>query len=550
MSKMQYGLLRLSLVICTLILISGCTSRKEQVLSSPSYPDAPNRELQEIVVTANTHGKNNRRYRVHQDHSVSHVPQSKIDHSEYPEYSENPIKITIEDPVSTFSVDVDTSSYSVIRSYLKRGRTPPKRAIRTEELLNYFSYDYAFPVSKDHPFRPQVSVFDSPWSAPKQLLRIGIQGYDIKPAEQPDSNLVFLLDVSGSMQSENKLPLVKKSIGFLLKSLKPTDLISIVVYAGATGVVLEPTPVKNTLTIQRALNSLSAGGGTAGGEGLALAYAVAKENFKKDSVNRIILTTDGDFNVGQSSNDDLKKLVVANRDYGIYLSVLGFGSYNYQDDMMQAIAQNGNGTAAYIDSLQEAKKVLVDEATSSLFPIANDVKIQIEFNSSNVSEYRLLGYETRKLAREDFNNDKVDAGEIGAGHSVTAIYEITPTDAGIRSVDKLRYTIESNDVPRNIELNNELGFLKIRYKLPGETESKLISQPIHKSNESDREALFAAAVVSFSEILRGGKHMGKFNIDDTIKLARENKGNDESGYRSEFIQLAELYKLLQVGTTK
>ncbi|HAU67734.1 MAG TPA: VWA domain-containing protein [Gammaproteobacteria bacterium] len=549
------NVIRLLLLLTLSSILTACATKTEEVSASAPAPYLSHSgdNLGEILVTASKQSGNSSRYAAQQPVSnLNYSPEIEFDRSEYPNYTENPIKITSEEPVSTFSIDVDTSSYSLMRSQIENGALPPHEAIRTEELLNYFDYDYPVPESKDQPFLATVNVFDSPWSAPKHLLRIGIKGYDIDRTQQPDSNLVFLFDVSGSMDAENKLPLVKKSFRLLLKSLKPTDTVAMVVYAGASGVVLQPTKVKNRTEILSALNRLSAGGSTAGGAGLSLAYELANENFNKDSVNRIIMATDGDFNVGQSSNEQLIKIVEKNRNAGIYLSVLGFGGYNYQDDMMQAIAQNGNGVAAYIDTLQEAKKVLVDEATSHLFPIANDVKIQIEFNPKHVAEYRLVGYETRVLAREDFNNDKVDAGEIGAGHSVTALYEITPTNTDIRSVDPLRYASQTNTnneatpTPESELLNDELGFLKLRYKLPGAAESLLITQPIlNKENtETDKDALFAASVAAFSEILRGGKHLNNFCLEDVIKLAKQNKGVDKSGYRAEFIQLVEMAKLL------
>ena len=536
-------------------LIAACSTKQEKVVGAPA-PNTPQAETraEDVFVTAakqSAYGtmatleSQNPAYSSPPNYAPAPVPGTH-DRSEYPEYVANSIKLTSEDPVSTFSVDVDTSSYGVMRALIKSGELPNSQIIRTEELLNYFDYDYPLPQAKEQPFATSVSVFDAPWSKDKQLVRIGIKGYNIEPSEQPDSNLVFLLDVSGSMNQENKLPLVKKSFALLLKSLKPTDTISMVVYAGASGVVLPPTKVKSKTKILAALNRLSAGGSTAGGAGLALAYQLAHENFKEQGVNRIILATDGDFNVGQSSNEALQQMVEQNRDAGIYLSVLGFGRYNYQDDMMQTIAQNGNGIAAYIDTLQEAKKVLVDEATSNLFPIANDVKIQVEFNPKNVAEYRLIGYETRTLAREDFNNDKVDAGEIGSGHTVTAMYEITPTSAAVKSIDPLRYSNEEQESERDGSAHsNELGFVKLRYKLPGESASRLMSQPITIGQEADKEALFAASVIAFAESLRGGKHLAEFCMSDIVELAQNNKGTDASGYRAEFIQLVEMARLLR-----
>lgn len=556
------------LAIC-LVAFAGCAPKQKAEQQEPPIAHHPSPStvhqqdglvLEEITIAGSKssrrhYKRKNRRvqsvrqsHRSHQSKPVTSYYQTPAhDQSHYPEFNDNPIKLTAQEPVSTFSIDVDTSAYSVMRSYLRRGVLPPAAAIRTEELLNYFSYDYAIPDSKQQPFKPHINVFPSPWSETKQLIRIGIKGYDIQATEQPDSNIVFLLDVSGSMSAPNKLPLVKQSMRLLLKSLKPTDTVSIVVYAGASGVALEATPVSDDEVILQALNRLYASGGTAGGAGIKLAYSIAKKNFKENGVNRIFLATDGDFNVGLSSNESLQQLVEAKRKQGIYLSVLGFGGRNYQDDMMQAIAQNGNGIAAYIDTLQEAKKVLVDEATSSLFPIANDVKIQVEFNPANVSEYRLLGYETRKLKREDFNNDKVDAGEIGAGHNVTALYEITPADTAHTSIDPLRYAAEhKKETPVSAkQFNDELGFLKIRYKLPKEKKSALLELPIEKTLGSDSDALFASSVAAFAEILKDSKYQNGFTIDEVIALAKANKGEDDDGYRAEFIQLVESAKLLK-----
>jgi Ca-activated chloride channel family protein len=467
------------------------------------------------------------------------------DREEYAEYHTNPIKQVTDEPVSTFSIDVDTASYSLIRNQLNSGYLPKPQAVRAEEFINYFDYDYPLPKSKQRPFETSVSVFDSPWNEGRKLLHIGIKGYDIAPDNRPDSNLVFLLDVSGSMSSANKLPLVKQSVALLLNTLKPTDTVSIVVYAGAAGTVLEPTEVKHKDKILAALQRLNAGGSTAGGAGIKLAYQLAEQNFDIEAVNRIILATDGDFNVGQSSNEDLKTLVERKRDSGVFLSILGFGRNNYQDDMMQTLAQNGNGVAAYIDTLGEAKKVLVDEASSTLFPIAKDVKIQVEFNPAAVSEYRLVGYETRHLNREDFNNDKVDAGDIGAGHTVTAIYEITPANAENKAIDEPRYqqNKRSSFAPSK---NTEYGFLKIRYKLPTETKSKLIEHAISmNTGETNGEAHFSIAVAGFAQLLANSKHTGSLSYDDVIATATKYKGDDAFGYRSEFIQLVRMAKIAQ-----
>ena len=454
----------------------------------------------------------------------------------------NSVKKVAEHPVSTFSIDVDTASYSFVRRSLNGGHMPQMAAVRTEEILNYFDYSYPQAESKVQPFKPTVVITDAPWSKPgenKKLLHIGIKGYDIAAGEQPDSNIVFLLDVSGSMNSDDKLPLVKQSMHLLLEQLKPTDTIAVAVYAGAAGTVLEPTAVKEKGKILEALNRLSAGGGTAGAQGIELAYALAERNFKQNAVNRIILATDGDFNVGISQPDALKGFVERKREKGIFLSVLGFGRGNYNDYLMQELAQNGNGVAAYIDTLSEAQKVLVHEATSSLFPIAKDVKIQLEFNPDKVSEYRLLGYETRALKREDFNNDKVDAGDIGAGHTVTAIYEFVPAESAHQQIDSLRYASQGAVRKTNA---SEYGFLKLRYKLPEENTSKLIEQAITSDAQNPNEQLmldvnFAAAVAGFAELLKGGQYQGDWSFQQALELAQANKGEDLFGYRTEFVQL-------------
>lgn len=465
----------------------------------------------------------------------------------FEDFEINPIKLVTEEPVSTFSVDVDTASYSFVRRQLNNGVLPQKDAIRIEEMLNYFDYDYPAPGSRKEPFKAFVTVSDSPWAKGKKLLHIGIKGYEIDAAKKPRSNLVFLMDVSGSMNSPDKLPLVKQSMELLLTSLNPEDTVAIAVYAGAAGTVLEPTRVKDKQKILDALNRLEAGGSTAGAAGIRLAYQLAESHFDKQAINRVILATDGDFNVGITNREELQDFVERKRDKGIFLSVLGFGQGNYYDHMMQTLAQNGNGMAVYIDTLSEAQKVLVDEATSTLFPIAKDVKVQVEFNPRTVAEYRLIGYETRHLNREDFNNDAVDAGDIGAGHTVTALYEITPADSKARLIDESRYAdnIETSD---DKKLNEEYAFLKIRYKLPEENTSKLITQPIDKEHDLSiandkhadrikRETGFAAAVAGFAQLLKGGKYTGEFDYDDVIELAQQTKGNDEYGYRTEFIQL-------------
>ena len=466
---------------------------------------------------------------------------------DFEQFDANPVKRVADEPVSTFSADVDTTSYSFVRKQLNRGYLPEKSAVRLEEMVNYFDYHYPFPTSANRPFLPTVVVHDSPWAEHRKLVHIGIQGYELEQNEQPDSNLVFLLDVSGSMNAPDKLPLVRQSIKLLLKTLKPTDTIAIVVYAGAAGTVLEPTKVAQAAKIIEALDKLKAGGSTAGGEGLQLAYQLAESNFDEQAVNRIMLATDGDFNVGLSDPEQLTDFVERKRQSGIYLSVIGFGRGNYKDALMQSLAQNGNGIAAYIDTLAEAQKLFVEEATSSLFPIAKDLKVQVEFNPAVVNEYRLLGYETRALQAEDFNNDKVDAGDIGSGHAVTAIYEVTLNGQPGSYLDESRYT-SGNSGAANDALA-ELGYLKIRYKLPGEDTSQLLEQPIMSAANVTpaimQEVNFATAVAGFAQLMKDGKYTGQWSLDDAFNLALANKGEDYYGYRGEFTQLIRQAKVAE-----
>ena len=458
--------------------------------------------------------------------------------------SPNRLKLTEREPVSTFSIDVDTASYSFMRAAINRNVLPPKDSVRVEEMINYFPYDYPVPQSREVPFRTTVTVMPTPWNTHTKLVHIGIKGYDIAKQEKPHSNLVFLLDTSGSMHAANKLPLLKNAFKLLLSSLRPDDTISIVAYAGSAGTVLEPTKAGNIHKIYTALDRLQAGGSTAGGAGIELAYQLAQANFDKNGVNRVILATDGDFNVGIRDKNQLKGYIERKRKSGVFLSILGFGMGNYNDALMQTLAQNGNGNAAYIDNLAEARKVLVQEASSTLFTIAKDVKIQMEFNPQTVSAYRLIGYETRKLNREDFNNDKIDAGEIGAGHTVTAIYEITPVGGEQSPVDPLRY--QKRKLARTDTNHSEYGFLKLRYKLPNEDKSKLIATPVKIENtltglaQAPLDVRFATAVAAYGQLLRGGQYTGTYSYDDVIKLALSARGKDEFGYRAEFINLVRL----------
>ncbi|MDA0782103.1 MAG: VWA domain-containing protein [Rickettsiales bacterium] len=468
---------------------------------------------------------------------------------------QNPVKKVSQEPVSTISVDVDTASYSYVRRTLNSGRTVHKGSVRVEELINYFDYKYPYPETSTTPFKPTMSIYPTPWNEETKLLHIGIKGYDIVSDAKPRSNLVFLIDVSGSMNSPDKLPLLKNAFRMMVNNLDDNDVVSIVTYAGYVGTALEPTPVSQKEKIFAALENLNSGGSTAGAQGIQQAYNLAERNFDKEGVNRIILATDGDFNVGMSSNEDLKRLIEDKRKSGIFLSILGFGQGNYNDALMQTLAQNGNGNAAYIDNLNEAQKVLVDEASSTLFPIAKDVKIQIEFNPNLVSEYRLIGYETRILQREDFNNDKVDAGDIGSGHTVTAIYEITPKGSKAQMIDDLRYqkpakVEESTDSNISEDNSNEYAFLKMRYKLPNQDSSSLVQFPVTKDIEFDsvektsNEVRFATAVAAFGQKIRNENFIGSFTYDDIINLATGSTGEDKFGRRSEFINLVRLAKSL------
>ncbi len=457
-------------------------------------------------------------------------------------HTPHPLKITSEDPVSTFSIDVDTAAYSIVRSSLTAGQMPNPDAVRIEELINYFPYDYTAPDTENggaHPFQPTVNVFETPWNADTQLVHIGIQGELPAVEDRPPLNLVFLIDTSGSMNQPNKLPLLRQSFRLMLDNLRPEDEVAIVTYAGSSTIALAPTAAGDRSTILAALTALTAGGSTNGQGGLEQAYALAEQMAEGNDVSRVILATDGDFNVGLSDPRGLETYIEDKRETGTYLSVLGFGRGNLQDATMQALAQNGNGTAAYIDTLSEAQKVLVDNLTGALFPIANDVKIQVEFNPATVAEYRLIGYETRALNREDFNNDAVDAGELGAGHSVTAIYEVTPTGSPAQLSDPLRYQAAETATD-----SDELGFLRLRYKTPGEGTSQLIETPFETLGAPDTEAAFSAAIAGFGQLLRDDTYLGNWTYEDAISLANANRGPDPFGYRTEAVQLMRLAQSL------
>ena len=450
---------------------------------------------------------------------------------------DNPVRRTSEQPLSTFSIDVDTGSYANVRRMLNQGVRPPADAVRAEEFINYFVYGHPAPSSREAPFRVTTELAPAPWNSQRQLLMIGIKGYDVPKASLPPSNLVFLIDTSGSMDQPDKLPLLKQAFAQLVPQLRAQDRVSIVVYAGSVGLVLPPTPGDRHGEIIAALDQLQAGGSTNGGAGIELAYAMAKQAFVKDGVNRVILATDGDFNVGTVDQGALETMVGDRRRSGIALSTLGFGQGNYNDAMAERLADVGDGNHAYIDSLREARKVLVEEMQSTLLTIARDVKIQVEFNPAQVAEYRLIGYENRVLDNEDFANDKVDAGDIGAGHEVTALYELTLAGSGATRLPPLRY---GSTKPAAVASTGEVAHLRLRYKLPGADRSRLIETPILRGalrTQPGESMRFAAAVAAYADALRGGTQMAGWRWDDIADAARKAQGADRWGQRAEFLQL-------------
>ena len=468
---------------------------------------------------------------------------SPFNTEDYDNIVENKFLAALQNPLSTFSIDVDEAAYSNVRRYLMNGSIPPAGAVRIEEMINYFNYEYPQPKNGE-PFTVNTEISDCPWNTQHRLVHIGLQGKEIPVENLPSANLVFLVDVSGSMDEPNKLPLVQTSLKMLVEQLREKDKVAIVVYAGNAGLVLPSTNGLNKIKIKEAIDQLEAGGSTAGGEGIKLAYKIAKENFVKGGNNRVILATDGDFNVGISSDDELVRLIEEERKSGVFLSVLGYGMGNYKDNKMQQLANKGNGNHSYIDNINEARKVLVNEFGSTLFTIAKDVKIQIEFNPSKVQAYRLIGYENRMLASEDFNDDLKDAGELGSGHTVTVLYEIIPVgivDTFIKSVDPLKYQKNDREVAKNNSA--ELMTIKLRYKEPDEDVSKLIIHPVIdtylplvKTSDNFR---FSAAVAEFGFLLRNSEYKQNSNYQQVMNLARGSKGNDNNGYRAEFIGLVQ-----------
>ncbi|SHI46796.1 VWA domain-containing protein [Aquimarina spongiae] len=472
---------------------------------------------------------------------TTHTGKFKIEDNEsYTEIEENTFKHVQTSPLSTFSIDVDKASYSNIRRMINNGTQVPQDAVKVEEMINYFDYDYAQPTG-EHPMAIHTEYGQTPWNQNSQLVKIGLKGKEVPKSEIPASNLIFLIDVSGSMGSENKLPLLKKAFSLLVKELREKDKVSIVVYAGAAGLVLEPTSGANKTKIINALDRLESGGATAGGEGIALAYKVAQENFIKEGNNRVILTTDGDFNVGMSSDTDMKRLIEEKRKSGVFLTCLGFGMGNYKDSKLETLADKGNGNHAYIDTMQEAQRVLVKEFGGTLYTIAKDVKIQVEFNPSKVKAYRLIGYENRLLNDEDFVDDTKDAGELGSGHTVTALYEIIP--AGVQSefvidIPNLKYT------RTNVKtgFGNELLTVKFRYKKPSKNKSiEMVHIVDTENHETTHDFNFAASVAWFGMKLRNSKYIKNQKVEDIISLAKSNKNEDKEGYRSEFVCLMSSY---------
>ena len=507
--------------------------------------------LEEVVTTGRS--KHEKKYRMdsaapasklYMQYEAEDSRQPQWNTEEYDGIEENIFREALKNPLSTFSIDVDAASYSNVRRFINNGQRPPKDAVRIEELVNYFDYDYQQPKDDD-PFAFHTEISTAPWNNKHKLVHIGLQGKTIPTEKLPPSNLVFLIDVSGSMDEPNKLPLLKSSFKMLVEQLRAQDHISIVVYAGAAGLVLEPTSGSEKKEILKALDQLQAGGSTAGGAGIKLAYAVAKEHFKPGGNNRVILATDGDFNIGESGNGAMERLIEEKRKDGVFLTVLGYGMGNYKDSKMETLADKGNGNYAYIDNITEARKVLVNEFGGTLFTIAKDVKLQIEFNPAKVKAYRLIGYENRMLKNEDFNNDKKDAGDLGSGHTVTALYEIIPVGAESEffKVDDLKY--QHTTIDQKAKNSKELMTIKFRYKKPDEDVSKLIVHSLIDSNillsKTSDNFRWSASVAAFGMLLRDSEYIKNFNYDAVVQMAQNSKGEDKEGYRIEFINMVKSF---------
>lgn len=525
---------KIIITILSLTIIVSCQKKKEEVVSSIDIISEAPVMAKEMKIEEST------------DDNEKNIETDQND-EEYASLIENPFELTESQPVSTFSIDVDNASYSNIRRMINEGQTVDKNAVRIEEMVNYFKYDYPQPQN-NQPFSINTEYSDSPWNPQHKLLKIGLQGKNVPMNNLPPSNIVFLVDTSGSMSEDNKLPLLKESLKVLLNQLRPQDKVGIVAYAGSAGVVLSSTSASEKARILEAFEKLEAGGSTAGGEGIELAYKLAKENFIKGGNNRVVLATDGDFNVGTSSVANLETLIEEKRKTGIFLTCLGYGMGNYKDDKMETLADKGNGNYAYIDNLQEANKFLGKEFAGNIYTIAKDVKIQIEFNPKYVKSYRLIGYENRKLRNEDFENDQIDAGELGSGHTVTALYEIIPTNVSsefLPKESKLKYSSTSNSKKNE----DELATIKFRYKKPAGDKSIEINKIVKNSNpataQTSSDFKFASSVAWFGLVLRDSKLIKKKNLNEIQNLAKQNKGKDENGYRTEFVNLIEKYKAIK-----
>lgn len=521
------------------ILLAACVAEKELARDAAAPAPAMAYEMRDSLQPAPPQADNSERYQ-HLD--------------------DNAIKQVAADPVSTFSLDVDTGSYSNVRRFLARGQLPPQDAVRVEELVNYFPYEAYGEARGEHPFAVNTELAPCPWNPQHWLLRVAVKAQEVDAKDMPPANLVFLVDVSGSMDDPAKLPLLKASLKLLVDQLRAQDRVSLVVYAGREAVVLEPTAGSEHEKIRRAIDNLSAGGSTAGEAGIRLAYRMAQAGYIKGGINRVLIATDGDFNVGLTDFEALKDLVERERESGVQFSSLGFGTGNYNEQLMEQLADAGNGSYGYIDNLQEGRKVLVEQVRSTLVTVAKDVKVQVEFNPQLAGEYRLIGYENRVLAREDFNNDKVDAGDVGAGATVTALYEITPAGAAA-AADPLRYppagapsgatavAVAPRALPATTH-STEIAFVKVRYKKPGSDRSTLLSLPVARSTlrpdfaKASDDLRFATAVAGFGQLLRGGKYTGDWAWDEVLALANSARGKDDFGYRAEFSGLVRMAKTL------
>ncbi len=562
--KKLSSITKVALVATSALFIVSCSTNKNANYESTdsSTADAQGNIASSPNRTSSNKEKRDMSYNSNQDadysislESESYRTDDQIQQNteEYQKQIENKFIQSLKEPLSTFSIDVDNASYSNARRFIQSGQLPNADAVRIEEFINYFNYDYQKPTGK-HPFSVSTEISTAPWNEKHKLVHVGIQGKDLDYDNLAPSNLVFLIDASGSMEAQNKLPLLRSSLKLLLTQLSKNDRIAIVAYAGAAGLVLESTPATETNKIMNALEAVSAGGSTAGGAGIQLAYSLAKDNLIKEGNNRVILCTDGDFNVGVNSPKELVTMIESKRNDGIYLTVCGFGMGNYKDHQMEDLSNAGNGNYFYIDNIQEAKKVFVTQMRATLFTIAKDVKIQIEFNPTKVAAYRLIGYENRMLAKEDFNDDKKDAGELGAGHTVTALYEIIPV--GVKSeffpsVDDLRYQKEENKIKASYTAaasSDELLNLKLRYKKPNEDTSNLIVNPLKDDNialeKTSDNFRFSAAVAEFGMILKNSEFKSNASYNQVITLAKNAKGKDTEGYRTEFLKLVESCQLM------